>query len=83
MSKMNEVLITKNILSSLESIPFHNHIDCIKRLVPDTFPLHLAIHEVTDMKGPLKNIATCTATTMLLKSTCLLVYPVNLYIEYS
>ena len=51
MSKMNEVLITKNILSSLESIPFHNHIDCIKRLVPDTFPLHLAIHEVTDMKG--------------------------------
>lgn len=51
MSNINEHLISKNILSSLDTIPFHNHIDSIERFVPEKFPIHLAIHKINDMQG--------------------------------
>ncbi len=51
MSNIHEKLITRNTFSSLDTIPFHSQIDCIERYVPENFPIHLAIHKITDMKG--------------------------------
>lgn len=44
----DKVIIIKNILSSLDTIPFHSNVDCIERFVPENFPLHLAIHKITN-----------------------------------
>ena len=43
-------LIRRNEVSPLGSVPFHQEISCIERLVATDFPFHLAIHRVRDAR---------------------------------
>jgi hypothetical protein len=47
MSDKNKALISKHISSSLNTVPFHKDVGSIKRFVPEGFPIHMAIHEVS------------------------------------
>lgn len=44
-------LIHQNVPSPLSSVAFHHDVASIERFFSDTFPMHLAIHKVTDAKG--------------------------------
>ena len=44
-------LIHQNVPTPLSSVAFHEDVPCIERFFSDTFPMHLAIHKVTDAKG--------------------------------
>jgi len=41
-------LIHQNVPSPLSSVAHHHDVSCIERFFSDTFPMHLAIHKVTD-----------------------------------
>jgi len=48
---------TKNLLfefvrSSLANVPFHENSPAISRLVADKFPLHLAVHQISQLSQP-------------------------------
>ncbi|MCI5138366.1 MAG: hypothetical protein D3922_08105 [Candidatus Electrothrix sp. AR1] len=51
MNKKYQNLIFKNVYAPLSSIPFHTDCSCIERLVAEEFPVHLAIHKVTNAQG--------------------------------
>jgi len=51
MDNLYKELIFKNENSPLSSIPFHDDVSCIERFFSKLFPLHLAIHKVTDADG--------------------------------
>lgn len=46
-----EKLIFKNENSPLSTIPFHKDVPCIERFFSEDFPLHLAIHEISEANG--------------------------------
>lgn len=46
--KKYEKLIFKNSIIPLSTIPFHTDIPCIERYFPEGFPVHLAVHKVSD-----------------------------------
>lgn len=43
------IYTNKNI--ALSTIPFHNDVSCIKRFIPEGFPVHLAIHKVSNAEN--------------------------------
>lgn len=48
MQKQNQHLIHHNVPTPLSTIAYHHDVSCINRFFSDTFPVHLAIHKVTD-----------------------------------
>jgi hypothetical protein len=48
----NGSLIVRNIQSPLSNIPFHKDVKGIERMFAQGFPLHLAIHDVQNIKVP-------------------------------
>lgn len=48
MSSQYQNLIHQNVPSPLSSVAHHHDVACIERFFSDTFPLHLAIHKVTE-----------------------------------
>jgi hypothetical protein len=50
MSEKYKHLIKRNEASPLGSVPFHDGVPCIERLVAPDFPLHLAVHRISDAK---------------------------------
>lgn len=41
-------LIHHNVPNPLSSIAYHHDVDCIERFFADTYPMHLAIHKITN-----------------------------------
>lgn len=56
-NKKEKFLISKNIPSLLQNVPFHSKNDSIERLVPEGFPLHVAVHNIHDDTGKEKYVA--------------------------
>lgn len=50
MTNKHKPLIRKNEVSPLESVPFHQGVSCIERLVATDFPFHLAIHKIREAR---------------------------------
>ena len=48
MPKQNQHLIHHNVPSPLSTVAHHHDVACIERFFSDTYPMHLAIHKVTD-----------------------------------
>jgi cupin superfamily acireductone dioxygenase involved in methionine salvage len=48
MYKQNQQLIHHNVPTPLSTIAYHHDVACIERFFSNTFPMHLAIHKVTD-----------------------------------
>jgi cupin superfamily acireductone dioxygenase involved in methionine salvage len=59
MDEVDRYIISKNILNSLDSIPHHKIIDNIQRYIPENFPIHVAIHKITNAeKNPADYVTT-------------------------
>ena len=52
MNHPGKYVVSRNIPASLNGVPHHNACDAIERLVPNTFPVHVAIHRVKKITGP-------------------------------
>ena len=48
MYKQNQHLIHHNVPTPLSSVAYHHDVACIERFFAATYPMHLAIHKVTE-----------------------------------
>lgn len=48
MKEKNSNLIFDNSVVPLSTISFHKDVRCIKRYFPENFPVHLAIHKISE-----------------------------------
>ncbi len=47
-----DTLVFNMGVAPLSSVPFHSDTDCIERYFSSTFPLHFAVHEVSETEFP-------------------------------